>query len=88
MRDEPDGALSNRSDDGLHADGRYAPGNGEVVSLTVDDGLLQAWVAEAASRLEVPGVAVGVLHNGREDYAFHGVEDVGLTEGEGCLFSR
>lgn len=37
---------------------------------------LQAWLDENAKALEVPGVAVGVYHNGQEDYAFHGVTSV------------
>jgi CubicO group peptidase (beta-lactamase class C family) len=38
-----------------------------------DQRALQDWVAEAAERLEVPGVAVGVYHDGEEHYAFAGV---------------
>jgi len=39
----------------------------------VDSKQLQEVVTETAQRLEVPGVAVGVYHNGAEHYAFHGV---------------
>ncbi|MDQ2741876.1 MAG: beta-lactamase family protein, partial [Chloroflexota bacterium] len=37
---------------------------------------LQATVAEAAERLAVPGVAIGVYHGGEEHYAFHGITSV------------
>jgi CubicO group peptidase (beta-lactamase class C family) len=37
---------------------------------------LQGKVNEIAERLQVPGVAVGVLIDGKEDYAFHGVTSV------------
>ena len=37
---------------------------------------LQTWVSETAGELEVPGVAVGVYHNGEEHYAFHGVTSI------------
>jgi CubicO group peptidase (beta-lactamase class C family) len=37
---------------------------------------LQAAVDEAATRLHVPGVAVGVFHDGIEDHVFHGVTSV------------
>jgi len=37
---------------------------------------LQGWVAEAAERLAVPGVAVGIYDRGREQYAFHGVTSI------------
>lgn len=33
-------------------------------------------VSDGAERLAVPGVAVGVYHNGQEQYAFHGVTSV------------
>ena len=42
----------------------------------MDDNELQQTVTEAAERLEVPGVAVGVYHDGREQYAVHGVTNV------------
>jgi CubicO group peptidase (beta-lactamase class C family) len=37
---------------------------------------LQAMVSEVADELEVPGVSVGVVHNGEEHYAYHGVTSV------------
>ncbi len=37
---------------------------------------LQAWVSETAGELQIPGVAVGVYHNGEEHYAFHGVTSI------------
>ena len=37
---------------------------------------LQDYVAAKADELGVPGVAVGVLHDGAEEYAFHGVTSV------------
>jgi CubicO group peptidase (beta-lactamase class C family) len=37
---------------------------------------LQAALTELATELEVPGVAVGVVHDGQEHYAFHGVTSV------------
>ena len=37
---------------------------------------LEEKVTELAQGLEVPGVAVGVLVDGREDYAFHGVTSI------------
>ena len=33
-------------------------------------------VAEGAQRLKVPGIAVGIYHDGEEDYAFHGVTSI------------
>jgi CubicO group peptidase (beta-lactamase class C family) len=42
----------------------------------MDQGQLQQWVSENAERLEVPGVSVGVLIDGGEQYAFHGVTSV------------
>jgi CubicO group peptidase (beta-lactamase class C family) len=42
----------------------------------VDQDQLREWVSEAAGRLEVPGVAVGVLREGQEQYAFHGVTSI------------
>ncbi len=41
--------------------------------MASDQPTLQEWVSEAAERLAVPGVAVGVYHDGEEHYAFHGV---------------
>jgi len=37
---------------------------------------LQKQLTELAEELQVPGVAAGVLHNGEEDLAFHGVTSV------------
>ena len=37
---------------------------------------LSEFVAASAAELDVPGVAVGLLHDGAEDYAFHGVTSV------------
>lgn len=42
----------------------------------MDQEQLEAWVTENAERLDVPGVAVGILHDGEEQYAFHGVTSV------------
>lgn len=42
----------------------------------MDEQQLQAAVSEAAERLAVPGVAVGVLVDGAEHYAVHGVTSV------------
>ena len=42
----------------------------------MDDNELQTTVTEAAERLEVPGVAVGIFHDGREQYAVHGVTNI------------
>ena len=44
--------------------------------MASDRRTLQEWVTEAAERLDVPGVAVGVYHDGEEHYAFHGVTSV------------
>ncbi|HZD73360.1 MAG TPA: serine hydrolase domain-containing protein [Actinomycetota bacterium] len=44
--------------------------------IPVDQERLRARVAEGAERLAVPGVALGVYHAGREQYAFHGVTSV------------
>jgi CubicO group peptidase (beta-lactamase class C family) len=41
-----------------------------------DQASLQQWVREAAERLGVPGVAVGIYHAGQEQYAYHGVTSV------------
>ena len=43
---------------------------------TTDQASLQQWVAEAGERLDVPGVSVGVLIDGEEHYAFHGVTSI------------
>ena len=37
---------------------------------------LQTFVAETAAGLEVPGVSVGILQGGAEQYAFHGVTSI------------
>src|SRR5947209_12558391 len=44
--------------------------------MTVDQEQLREWVNANAAELEVPGLAVGVYHNGEEQYAFHGVTSV------------
>jgi CubicO group peptidase (beta-lactamase class C family) len=51
-------------------------------------GALQEFVAETADRLEVPGVAVGVLADGAEEQAFNGVTSVDnpLPVDAGTLF--
>jgi CubicO group peptidase (beta-lactamase class C family) len=49
---------------------------------------LHARVAEAAGRLKIPGVAVGVYRDGAEDYVYHGVTSITnpLPVDEGTLF--
>ena len=42
----------------------------------MDEKQLQAQVAEVAEELGVPGVSVGVYHQGEEHYAFHGVTSI------------
>jgi CubicO group peptidase (beta-lactamase class C family) len=37
---------------------------------------LQKQLTEIATELDVPGVAAGILHNGEEEFAFHGVTNV------------
>jgi len=37
---------------------------------------LETYLAEQAGELEVPGVSVGILHEGVETYAFHGVTSI------------
>jgi CubicO group peptidase (beta-lactamase class C family) len=56
--------------------------------MTVDQEQLRKQVAEAAEGLAVPGVAVGVYHDGRENYAFHGVTSIDnpLPVDENTLF--
>jgi CubicO group peptidase (beta-lactamase class C family) len=44
--------------------------------MAPDEKQLQEWVSDTAGELEVPGVAVGVYHNGEEFYAFHGVTSI------------
>lgn len=41
-----------------------------------DQSSLQQFVEQAAERLAVPGVAVGVYHAGEEHYAYFGVTSV------------
>src|SRR3954467_3679442 len=52
------------------------------------DAVLQEKLTELAEALEVPGVAVGVLIDGEEHYAFHGVTSIEnpLTVDENTLF--
>lgn len=49
---------------------------------------LQARVAEAAKRMRVPGVAVGIYLDGAEDYVYHGVTSIAnpLPVDAGTLF--
>jgi CubicO group peptidase (beta-lactamase class C family) len=56
--------------------------------LAVSQERLRERVAEGAEHLAVPGVAVGVYHAGREQYAFHGVTSIEnpLPVDEGTLF--
>lgn len=42
----------------------------------MDAAQLQAQVSEVAEELEVPGVAVGVYHEGQEHFAYHGITSV------------
>ena len=42
----------------------------------MNDSSLAAVVAQRAAALGVPGTAVGVYHDGAEQYAFHGVTSV------------
>lgn len=42
----------------------------------MDQQQLQTWLDENATTFGVPGVAVGVYHDGEEHYAFHGVTSV------------
>ena len=42
----------------------------------MDEQQLREKTSEAAERLEVPGVAVGVYRDGMEHYAFHGVTSI------------
>lgn len=43
---------------------------------SVDEPGLKTWLNEAAAEHGVPGVAMGVFHEGAEHYAFHGVTSV------------
>jgi CubicO group peptidase (beta-lactamase class C family) len=47
-----------------------------TLETTVNQQQLQEHLSEAAQALEVPGVAVGVYHEGNEHYAFHGVTSI------------
>jgi len=42
----------------------------------VEEKQLQEKLAEAAAALEVPGVSVGIYHDGEEHYGFHGVTSI------------
>jgi CubicO group peptidase (beta-lactamase class C family) len=42
----------------------------------IEEKQLQTFVEEGAERLGVPGIAVGVYHEGEEHYAFHGVTSI------------
>src|SRR5579883_1932332 len=44
--------------------------------MTIDREQLQRRVAQEAEKLSVPGVAVGVYHQGEEQYFFHGVTSI------------
>jgi CubicO group peptidase (beta-lactamase class C family) len=44
--------------------------------MSVDKDQLQKQLTERATELEVPGVAVGVYHDGAEHHAFHGVTSI------------
>jgi len=44
--------------------------------VAVDDARLDAYVRETAERLGVPGVSVGVMHDGAEHYAHAGVTSI------------
>ena len=44
--------------------------------MTIDHSQLSQRVAELAEELKVPGVAVGVWHDGNEQHAFHGVTSI------------
>ena len=56
--------------------------------MTIDQQDLQNRVKELADELAVPGVAVGVLNDGKEHYAFHGITSVEnpLSVDENTLF--
>ena len=63
---------------------RRQPGHTDELVRTTQEGApvsakeseLQEKVRDVASTLEVPGVAVGVYHDGEEHYAFHGVTSI------------
>jgi len=44
--------------------------------MTIDQEQLREWVTANAAELDVPGLAVGIYHDGVEQYAFHGVTSV------------
>ena len=44
--------------------------------MAIDQGELQELVSEGAEEYGVPGVAVGIIHDGRETYAYHGVTSI------------
>lgn len=54
----------------------------------MDEKQLQEKVAEVAEEFQVPGVAVGVIHNGEEHYGYHGVTNIDhpLPVDEGTIF--
>ena len=56
--------------------------------MAVNEQQLRDQVGELAGGLEVPGVAVGVLIDGAEHYAFHGVTSIEnpLPIDDGTLF--
>src|SRR5205814_3965115 len=56
--------------------GAERPQLGGGTVMTVAQEQLREWVTANAAELEVPGLAVGVYHNGEEQYAFHGVTSV------------
>jgi CubicO group peptidase (beta-lactamase class C family) len=56
--------------------------------MTVDKDQLQKQLTERATELDVPGVAVGVYHDGTEQHVFHGVTSIEnpLPDDENTLF--
>jgi len=44
--------------------------------MSIDLDQLREWVSANATELDVPGLAVGVYHDGQEQYAFHGITSV------------
>ena len=71
-------ALAHRppvEDDDISPGGRRA-GLSNSTTMGCDSETLQAWVAESAERLAVPGVSVGVYHDGAEHRAVWGVTSV------------
>lgn len=47
-----------------------------ATSVRVDESELESKLAELAGDLQVPGAAVGVYHQGREQYATHGITSI------------